>query len=208
MRPDVLFPFFADVTALKGVGARGREALGRAMGAREGGGRIKDLLFTPPSNLIDRSYRPHIAGAKDGEICTFTVTVGTHNAPANRRHPYKIRVFDDTGDMTLVFFQARADYLKRILPEGSVRLLSGKVEFYGPNIQMTHPDYVLDPKNADDLPLYETQYPLTAGLSQKVARKAMVQAVDRVPELPEWQDRNRRLPFESASPMMSFSQNN
>ena len=183
MRPDVLFPFFADVTVLNGVGDRVREALGRAMGTR-----VKDLLFTPPSNMIDRSYRPHIAGALQDEICTFTVTVGRHNQPSNRRHPYKIRVFDDTGDLTLVFFQARADYLKRVLPEGSTRLISGKVEFFGPNIQMTHPDYVLALKQESELPLYETQYPLTAGLSQKVARKAMMQATEKVPEMPEWLD--------------------
>ena len=183
MRPDVLFPFFADVTSLSGVGDKVREALSRAMGTR-----IKDLVFTPPASVIDRSYQPHIAGARDGEVCTFTVTVGAHNQPSNRRHPYKIRVFDETGDMTLVFFQARADYLKRILPEESRRMISGKVEFYGPNIQMSHPDYVLNPNNSDELPLYETQYPLTQGLSQKIARKSMMQAVQKCPELPEWLD--------------------
>ena len=183
MRPDVLFPFFADVTTLNGVGNRVREALSRAMGTR-----LKDLLFTPPTNLIDRSFRPHIAGAQNGDICTFTVTVGRHNVPSNRRHPYKIRVFDQTGDMTLVFFQARADYLKRILPEESIRLISGKIEFYGPNIQMTHPDYILDPRKDDELPLYETQYPLTQGLSQKVARKSVLQTLAKLPGLPEWLD--------------------
>ncbi len=183
MRPSDLNPFFADVTTLKGVGTRVRDALGRAMGTR-----IKDLLFTPPSNMIDRSYRPHIAGAREGEVCTFTVTIGRHNPPSHRGRPYKIRVFDETGDMTLIFFQARADYLNRILPEGSARLISGKVEFYGPNIQMTHPDYVLTTDQSDDLPLYETQYPLTAGLSQKVARKALMQALGKLPVLDEWLD--------------------
>lgn len=183
MRPDSLFPYFADVTSLKGVGDRVREALDRAMGTR-----IKDLLFTPPSGLIDRSYRPSISGAKKDEICTFTVTVGSHSKPSHRSRPYRIRVFDETGDMTLVFFQARADYLNRILPEGGTRLISGKVDVFNAELQMTHPDYVLAPEQAEDLPLYETQYPLTAGLSQKVARKAVMQAVTRVTPLPEWLD--------------------
>ncbi len=185
MRPDVLFPFFADVTTLNGVGARVREALGRAMGTR-----IKDLVLTPPSNLVDRSFRPHIAGARQGDICTFTVTVGKHTKPKNRQHPYKIRVFDSTGDMILVFFKGRADYLNRVLPEGSTRLISGKIEFFGPQIQMPHPDYILDPKKDSDLPLYETQYPLTQGLSQKIARKAVIQAAHNLKELPEWLDKS------------------
>ena len=183
MRPDILFPFFADVTSLKGVGDRVRASLDRAMGTR-----IKDLLFTPPSGLIDRSYRPSISDAQKDEICTFTVTVGSHSSPSTRGRPYRIRVFDETGDMTLVFFQARADYLNRILPEGTTRIVSGKTDVFNAELQMTHPDYVLPPDKIEDLPLYETQYPLTAGLSQKIARKAVVQAVDKTADLPEWLD--------------------
>lgn len=183
MRPQVLFPVFTDVTNLKGVGPRVSEALGRAMGTR-----IKDLLLTPPSGLIDRSYSPKISGAKTDEICTFTVTIGTHMPPHDRNRPYRIRAFDETGDMTLTFFKARADYLRRILPEGSERIISGKTEVYNAELQMTHPDYVLSPENADELPLYETLYPLSAGLSQKVARKSVMGALQKLPTLPEWLD--------------------
>ena len=183
MRPQSLFPVFADVTTLKGVGPRVSEALGRAMGTR-----IKDLLLTPPSGLIDRSHSPKISDAKTDEICTFTVTVGTHMVPSNRNRPYRIRVFDETGDMTLTFFKARGDYLRRTLPEGSERIISGKTEVFNAELQMTHPDYVLAPENADELPLYETLYPLSAGLSQKVARKAVMGALQKLPTLPEWLD--------------------
>jgi len=138
MRPQSLFPVFADVTTLKGVGPRVSEALGRAMGTR-----IKDLLLTPPSGLIDRSYSPKISDAKADEICSFTVTVGSHMAPRDRNRPYRIRVFDETGDMTLTFFKARGDYLRRTLPEGSQRLISGKTEVFNAELQMTHPDYKL-----------------------------------------------------------------
>lgn len=183
MRPQALFPVFADVTTLKGVGPRVSEALGRAMGTR-----IKDLLLTPPSGLIDRSHSPKISDAKTDEICTFTVTVGSHMVPSNRNRPYRIRVFDETGDMTLTFFKARGDYLRRTLPEGSERIISGKTEVFNAELQMTHPDYVLAPENAEDLPLYETLYPLSAGLSQKVARKAVMGALQKTPTLPEWLD--------------------
>lgn len=183
MRPDILFPYFADVITLKGVGDRVRAALERAMGTR-----IKDLLFTPPISIIDRSYRPHISDATKDEICTFTVTVGQHRPPSHKGRPYRIRVFDETGDMTLVFFQARADYLNRILPEGGTRIVSGKTDVFNAELQMTHPDYVLAPNQIEDLPLYETQYPLTAGLSQKIARKAVMGAVEKIAPLPEWLD--------------------
>jgi len=183
-RPTELNAFFTETTSLKGVGPRVAEALGRAMGTR-----LKDLLLTPPSNLIDRSYRPKISEAKADQICTFYVTVGQHIIPSNRNRPYRIRVFDETGDMTLTFFKARSDYLNRVLPEGSQRLVSGKTEVFNAELQMTHPDYILSPENADDLRLYETQYPLSAGLTQKVAGKSVLGALQRLPTLPEWLDK-------------------
>ena len=184
-RPTDLNPFFSETTSLKGVGPRVAEALGRAMGTR-----LKDLLLTPPSSLIDRSNRPKISDAKTDEICTFHVTVGQHIVPSNRNRPYRVRVFDETGDMTLTFFKARADYLNRVLPEGSQRIVSGKTEVFNAQLQMTHPDYILHPHKIDELRLYETLYPLSAGLSQKVAGKAMMGALQRLPTLPEWLDKN------------------
>ena len=53
---------------------------------------------------------------------------------------------------------------------------------------MAHPDYIVAPEARGDLPLLEPVYPLTAGLSGKVLLKAARQALERVPELPEWQD--------------------
>ncbi len=183
MRPEILFSFFANVTALKGVGPRVAASLERAMGSR-----VKDLLLTPPTGFIDRSYRPKISEAKAGQICTFDVTVGQHILPSNKNRPYRIRVFDETGDMTLTFFKARADYLKRVLPEGSTRIVSGKTEVFNAELQMTHPDYILTPEKADDMRLYETHYPLTAGLSQKIAGKAVIEALQHLPTMPEWLD--------------------
>lgn len=190
MRPAVLFPLFAPVTTIKGVGDRVSEALGRAFG-RSGGAeapRVKDLLLTPPTGLIDRSYRPKIADAKKDDIATFSVTVGSHMPPSAKGRPYRIRVFDETDDMTLVFFKPRGSYLQTVLPEGTRRIISGKTDVFNAEIQMTHPDYIVAPENEDMLPLYETLYPLTAGLSQKVARKAVMGALQHIPKMGEWLD--------------------
>jgi ATP-dependent DNA helicase RecG len=185
-RPSELNPYFADVTSLKGVGDKTAEALTRAMGPR-----VKDLVHTPPTGVIDRSYRPTIAGAREGDIATFDVTVGRHIAPNARNRPYRVRVFDDTGDMTLTWFKAYPQSMEKMMPEGSRRIISGKCEVFNAELQMTHPDYVLAPDKADELPELETLYPLTAGLGQKIARKAVNGALDKVlsePDLGEWID--------------------
>jgi len=184
MRPTILNPLFADVTALPGVGPKIAAFIGRAAGPR-----IVDLILTPPINMIDRSKRPKIEDAAFGELATFLVTVDRHDPPPKgRRLPYKVICSDETGFMTLVFFHARADYLKRALPEGEQRLVSGKLEEFSGGRQMVHPDYIADPSKPEEMPLHEPVYPLTAGLSAAVMRKAAAHALKRAPDLPEWQD--------------------
>ena len=185
-RPADLNAYFAPVTSLKGVGDKVGDALTRAMGAR-----LRDLVLTPPSGLIDRTNRPTIAGAREGDIATFEVTVGRHIAPNARNRPYRVRVFDDTGDMTLTWFKAYPQSMEKLMPEGSRRVISGKCEVFNAELQMTHPDYVLAPEKAEELPELETLYPLTAGLGQKMARKSIAIALDKVlagAELGNWLD--------------------
>ena len=185
-RPSDLNAYFADVTTLSGVGDKVGEALTRAMGAR-----IRDLVLIPPSGLIDRTNRPTIAEAREGDIATFEVTVGRHITPNSRNRPYRVRVFDETGDMTLTWFKAYPQSMERLMPEGSRRIISGKCEVFNAELQMTHPDYVLAPEKAEELPELETLYPLTAGLGQKMARKAINGALDKIlagPLLGNWLD--------------------
>ena len=185
-RPGDLNAYFANVQTLNGVGTKVGEALGRAMGER-----LRDLVLTPPSGLIDRTNRPTIAGAREGDIATFEVTVGRHIAPSSRNRPYRVRVFDDSGDMTLTWFKAYPQSMLKMMPEGSKRIISGKCEVFNAELQMTHPDYVLAPEKADELPELETLYPLTAGLGQKMARKSINGALEKVlsgPDLGNWLD--------------------
>ena len=185
-RPSDLNNYFADVRTLNGVGEKVGEALTRAMG-----GRIRDLVLTPPSGLIDRTNRPTISDAREGEIATFEVTVGKHIAPNARNRPYRVRVFDETGDMILTWFKAYPQSMEKMMPEGTRRIISGKCEGFNAELQMTHPDYVLAPEKFNELPELETLYPLTAGLGQKMARKSINGALDKVlagPDLGNWLD--------------------
>jgi len=183
MRPDILFPLFADIDVVDGIGPRTADLIEKAMGRR-----VRDVLLTPPSGLIERKRLPHIASAADDEIVTLLVHIDEHRAGATRRQPYKVMTSDETGNLTLTFFHPRADYLKRILPEGSKRLVSGKLERFRGQTQMTHPDYVLPESQSGDIPDFETIYPLTAGLSLKMVRKAVGGTFEICPKLPEWLD--------------------
>jgi len=182
-RPEVLFPLFAELETLDGVGpktARAFEGLDVT--------RPKDLLFLLPYAGVDRSRRETVQGAAFPTTVTVEVTVGAHSPPRRKGGPYRIAVRDARLDWSVVFFHAKGDYLERLLPPGQRRVLSGKVETFDGIPQMVHPDHVLLPHEAGTLPPYEPVYPLTAGVTLKQVQKAVQSALARTPDLPEWID--------------------
>jgi len=183
MRPAILFPLFAETRSLPGIGPRLEKLVARAAGPR-----LLDLIFHLPSGLIDRSYRPRLIEAEAGRIATVTVNVLDHLSPRDRRQPYKVRCSDDSATMELVFFRGDADYLKRVLPVGQKRIVSGKIERFRDKLQMAHPDYILAPDEIAGLPRHEAVYPLTENLPAKVMAKAIRAALEKVPDMPEWQE--------------------
>ncbi|MGH7123724.1 MAG: DEAD/DEAH box helicase, partial [Stellaceae bacterium] len=181
MRPQVLFPLFAQVTALPGIGPRFGKLLEGLCGPH-----VADLLWHRPSALIDRRFHPKVKDAPAGLIATLTVTVDAHVKPHNPRQPYRVRCRDETGFLHLVFFHVKGDYLLRLLPVGAKRVVSGKVEYFNNETQITHPDHVVDAAEAEKLPAIEPVYPLTAGLPLRTVQKAITAALSRAPTLPEW----------------------
>ena len=198
MRPHVLTPLFAAASTLPGVGPKIARLLDRLTG-RPAGARVFDLLAHLPVSTIDRRRRPKIADAPIGEIVLFRATVSDLRPPASRnsKAPYRILVEDETGDATLVFFHYNPDWLARMLPLGETRWISGKLELWDGFRQISHPD-VYDSAAVEKLAPVEPVYGLTEGLYPRVLGKAILAALDRVPDLPEWCDAaflaQRRLP--------------
>jgi len=192
MRPSVLDPLFAPVTTLDGVGAKLADLMANIVPGDVAGRelRVGDLLFVLPHSLIDRRNRPGIANAAEGTIVTLDLTVGRHHPspPGRKNVPYRVFAFDETGEIALTFFHARAPWIEKILPEGGQVLVSGRMEWFNGRASMVHPDYMVTADKADTLPECEPVYPMTAGLSPKVLRRAIDSASERIPAFPEWID--------------------
>ncbi len=182
MRPEILFPLFAPIATLKGVGPRIAPLLGKLAGPI-----VRDVLFLKPHSLVQRTPG-QIAGAVEGAVMTFHVTVESHQKPRGPQQPWRVRVFDETGFMNLVFFGGFGAQLAQRHPVNSRRIVSGKVEDQGYGWQMVHPDYIVALDKAAEIPETEPVYPATAGLPPRTVRRFVVEALERAPELPEWQD--------------------
>ncbi len=181
MRPAILFPLFADIRTLSGVGPKLEKLISKVAGPK-----LADLVFDLPVGVVDRSYQPKLAATEAGRIATVEVTVLDHMPPRVQSQPYRVRVSDDTAVMDLVYFRAREDWLMTILPPGARRVLSGRVEKFKDRLQMAHPDHVVAP--GESFPLHEPVYALTEGLASRVMTKAVRGALEKVPVMPEWQD--------------------
>ncbi|MEX0969421.1 MAG: ATP-dependent DNA helicase RecG, partial [Paracoccaceae bacterium] len=179
-RPEILFPLFAALTGLEGVGPKTAGLLDKMNISRP-----RDLLFTLPTSGTDRRLRPTISGLTFPQTVTVEVEIGLHQPPA-RRGPYRIFVRDSATEFQLVFFHPRSDWLANTLPEGARRVVSGRVEVFDGIAQMSHPDHILLPSEAASLPQYEPVYPLTAGLGLRAMTKAVRAALERSPKLEEW----------------------
>ena len=188
MRPLVLNPLFASLISLPGVGPKLERLFARLLDHDPP--RVIDLLFHLPSGAIDRRARPKLRDVQPGQVVTVTVKVDQHRpGPSHRsRAPYRIYTSDDTGTLTLTYFNARKDYLEKLLPEGATRYVSGTAEFYDGQLQMVHPDRVVDEQSFAALPLIEPVYSLTEGVAAGNLRRAMEGALAKLPDLPEWQD--------------------
>ena len=183
MRPDILNPLFAPITSLPGIGQRLAKPVEKLAGPL-----VADLVGHLPSGLIDRRAQPHLSTAEGGAIATIVVRVERHMKPHSPRQPYKVRCSDPTGFIDLVFFNAREDYLLRTLPLRQMRAVSGRIERFGGELNMVHPDHIVPAEELATIQIMEPVYPLTAGLAPKVLRKAIEAALERLPSLDEWID--------------------
>lgn len=197
MRPPLLYPLFAEVENLNGIGEKTAKYVRNLAG-----GKIVDLLWHLPSSVIDRRYSPKLINAHIGSIITIKVRVLEHIEPKLKKLPYKIICTDGSADITLSFFHAYPETLKRNLPEGSERVISGKLESFNGGLQMSHPDYIGKPEEMDKIRTVEAVYPLTAGVTNKMINKYIKQALLRVPQMPEWLDER----FKSAENLPSFNE--
>jgi ATP-dependent DNA helicase RecG len=187
MRPALLNPLFAPVTTLSGVGPR-QDKLFRYLLGRDETPRLVDLLLHLPASVIDRRAQPKIRDAVQGSVVTLEVTVDRHRPPPprNSRAPFLVYASDNTGDVVLTFFRAKPGYVEKLLPVGTKRYVSGTLQMYDGIPQIVHPDRVVDEAGFAKLSGIDPVYPLTEGLALGSLRRAMAQALQKLPELPEW----------------------
>lgn len=183
-RPFELDPLFRGLTVLPAIGPKSAKLVEKLIG----GERVLDLLFHAPVDFIDRRFSPKIGSAPNGHIATIAAKVDKHFHNTRKSLPYRVRCVDETGEMSLVFFHAKKDWIEKQLPIGRNIIISGKIEYFQGIPQMVHPDFIVSPEERSKIETIEPIYPLTQGLTNKMLRKSVLGALGFIPDLPEWLD--------------------
>ena len=202
--PKELTPLFAPVGTIDGVSKKLAGLFEKLAGTR-----IVDLLWHFPTGLVKRPLSPSLQAAlgekakkpledsspkKDSAskasssvLATVLVTVTRHMPPPRRRLPYKVLCVDSEGvELTLVFFNATAPWLKKALQTEKVYLVSGRLDLFKNKLQMAHPDYMVQQQDGTVWDEEEIVYGLTAGLTSKQLLGVMKKVLANIPNLSEW----------------------
>ncbi len=181
MRPEILNPLFAEVTALKGIGpalAKPLERLGLA--------RVVDVAFHLPTGYVDRLPRETLDIEDAGRTIAITLTAVDYRS-SQGRGPTRVHATDAAGNyVSLVYFGGNSGWAKKLLPLGEARRVSGRLDTYGQDLQIVHPDYVVPLDEAPAAGEREAIYPLTEGMTSRRIAQMAAQAIERAPDLPEW----------------------
>jgi ATP-dependent DNA helicase RecG len=180
MRPELLNPLFTEVEALKGVGPQVAKQLKKLDLSR-----VVDLLYHLPTGAIERVRAPAASAELLGRNVILDLKPFETRESRSGRGPTRIFASDGDGNTISLIYFNNPGWAKRSLPLGQPRTVSGKLEAYGDEWQIIHPE-VSEPGKGPQPALREPVYPLTEGLTNRRLGELVREAFERAPELPEW----------------------
>ena len=172
---------FKDISSIKGVGKTLEKYL-----KNKKVDKVKDLLLDLPYEVIDRSEITSLDKLEIGKITTIQVTVKKYNFPRIRNIPNKVICSDENNKINIIFFNSREGYIRKILPLNKQVIISGKINFYKKNYQITNPTYVKEKNLKDKITKIFPKYNLTEGLKEKIYRNIILKVLSNFDKDDEW----------------------
>jgi ATP-dependent DNA helicase RecG len=135
--------------------------------------------------VIDRVRAPAASASLLGLNVILDLTPFQTREPRSGRGPMRVFASDSDGNTISLIYFNNPGWAKKSLPLHEMRTVAGKLEAYGDEWQIIHPEVLPSGKGAE-LSIREPVYPLTEGLTGKRVRELAAAALERAPELPEW----------------------
>ena len=175
----------SDINTIKGVGTKTRKYLQKKKIER-----VKDLLWDLPYSFIDRSKITSLNKLEIGKILTIKVKVLKYNFPRVRNLPNTVICGDNYKKIKIVFFNSFEGYIKKVLPLNQSVIISGKINYYKNNYQITNPTYIKPINQVEEIAKIFPKYSMTEGLLEKNYRKLIENVITKIDDDFEWHDKN------------------
>ncbi len=174
----------SDIITIKGIGTKTRKYLQKKKIEK-----VKDLLFDLPYSFIDRSKITNLNELEIGKILTIKVEVLKYNFPRMRNLPNTVICGGDNKKIKIVFFNSFEGYIRKVLPLNRSVIISGKINFYKNNYQITNPTYIKPLNQVEEIAKIFPKYSLTEGLLEKNYRKLIDNVIKKIDDDFEWHDK-------------------
>ncbi len=140
--------------------------------ARLGINSLRDLLFHKPNFFQASNLEPDLSKLHGDELIQATVTIKDVVVP-QRKGPIKVWAGNETGEISLIFFNKIPPFLFAKLRVGNKHIISGKVQRFDNYFQIAHPEFIFDrqiqfePQQEKAKLKCEPIYPLTYAITNK-----------------------------------------
>ena len=176
---------FEDITTLKGVGKRLEKYLKNKKIEK-----VKDILFDLPYEIVDRTKITSLQNLEIGKISSIQVIVEKYNFPRIRNLPSKVICSERDRKINLIFFNSKEGYIKKVLPIKKEVIVSGKINYYKKNYQITNPTYIKELNSKKEITKVFPKYSLTEGLNEKIYRNIIYRVLQDFDASDEWYSDN------------------
>jgi len=149
-----------------------------------------DLFLNLPTGAIDRRFCPKLDQLEVGKVSTIFVTPIKYSIPRFRNLPNKVTCKDEYGQIDIIFFNSRENYIKQILPLNNEVIISGKVNVYKNKFQITNPEYIQSVEKENDIKKIMAKYSSVTGISAKTIQKIYNEEIKKLSEIDEWHDKD------------------
>uniref|UniRef100_UPI00389906C6 ATP-dependent DNA helicase RecG n=1 Tax=Candidatus Bandiella euplotis TaxID=1664265 RepID=UPI00389906C6 len=149
---------------------------------------FKDLLFHLPYDYVNRSYSPLIHEMQKDDLVTLelTVTEVSFNNSIRSKAPSKIFCENESGFVTLIYFNKIPPYIKQNFLINSKIIVSGKIDIQSEGFVIIHPDIVVKSNERYKIPVIEPIYLKVEGLTSKLIWSLAQKILPLIPTINEW----------------------
>ena len=181
MSLKILEPLYKKIDTINGFGPHTANKFEKLCGVR-----YLDIIFHLPNSLIKRIL---IEDLHDLYLFKRIIIKGEIKKTWSSYRKPKISIATlevNNQHLDIIYFNVNKSWFHKNFVKEHVIIISGELSKKGNKWQIIHPDYVYDGNSNLNIPIYETLYPLTSGLTHKKIKKAIIESHKALPNFNEW----------------------